>query len=137
MRMIAGGLVGGCILILSSTWGYADDASKQIQMLNSQLQVQLQRLQETQQKQIQKLNKQLQSQLKDVQTKLQDEMKNMNTMTQKKMKKMQDNLQSQIKQVHEEMLTGGASAASEPEKSAPAPDKAPKSARADEPVGLQ
>ena len=137
MRMMVSGLVSGCMMIVSSTWGYADDASKQIQMLNSQLQVQLQRLQETQQKQVQKLNTQLQAQLKEVQTKLQDEMKKMNTMTQTKMKKMQEDLQSQIKQLHEDMLTGGAMAAPEPEKKKADTPKPSKAAKADAPVGLQ
>ncbi|MDF1677506.1 MAG: hypothetical protein P1U32_02290 [Legionellaceae bacterium] len=119
MQRLTVGLLGGCIALLSTAAIGADSgATKQIQMLNSQLQVQLQRMQETQQKQIQKLNKQLQKQLKDTQTKLQDQMAQMNTATQKQMKDMQKNLQAQIKQVHEELLTGGATAA-------PADDKKP------------
>lgn len=91
-----------------------ESSSQQIQMLNSQLQVQLQRMQETQQKQIQQLNKQLQSQLKETQKKLQEQINQLNTMTEEKMKQMQKTLQAQIKQIHEEVLTGGAVSKAQP-----------------------
>lgn len=123
MRMSAKQLVGVFALCLSTASVYADDASKQIQMLNSQLQVQLQRIQETQQEQIQKLNKQLQDQLKDVQTKLQDQIQQVNKTTQDKMKEMQEKLQAEIKQVHEDMLTGGALAKPEDQSAEQKPRK--------------
>ncbi|MCH9757328.1 MAG: DUF4175 domain-containing protein [Gammaproteobacteria bacterium] len=114
MRMIGSGFVAGLIMILPSTGVYADAVSKQIQMLNSQLQVQMQRMQETQQKQVQELNTKLQKQLKETQTKLQKQIQDMNKMTQKQLKEVQTSLEGQIKQIHEEMLTGGAVSKPEP-----------------------
>ncbi len=142
MQRLIASFFGGCIALLSTTAiGAGADATKQIQMLNSQLQVQLQRMQETQQAQIQKLNKQLQKQLKDTQTKLQDQMAKMNTATQKQMQDMQKSLQAQIKQVHEELLTGGAvaSSASADDKKPADKDtkKAPKGGSESAPAGLQ
>ncbi len=130
MRTSIKQLLGASLLFVSTACVYADDTSKQIQMLNSQLQVQLQRIQETQQEQIQKLNKQLQGQLKDMQTKLQDQIQKVNKTNQEKMKKMQENLQAQIKKVHEEMLTGGALPQSDAEKPS-------KGSSSKEPVGLK
>ena len=122
MRMIIARLLSGCLFVLASTWGYADDTSKQIQMLNSQLQVQLQRMQEAQQKQVEALSKQFQSQLADTQQKLQDQIKSLNTATQKQMESMQKALDAKIQKVHEEVLTGGdlSTANNSPSNEAPA-----------------
>ncbi|MCH9762938.1 MAG: hypothetical protein K0U24_01675 [Gammaproteobacteria bacterium] len=111
MRMITCGFLGGCIMIFSSALFAADSASKQIQMLNGQLQVQLQRLQATQEKQLQTLNKQLQAQLQDTQKKLQSQIDTVNKTTQKQMAELKKSLEAQIKQVHQEVLTsaGGSS----------------------------
>lgn len=120
MQGIVKGVCVGAIMGLLTTPLYADDTSKQIQMLNSQLQVQLQRMQESQEKQIHTLNAQLQKQLKETQTKLQSEMQAMNASNQKKMKAMHDDLQAQIKQIHEMVLTGGAMGAAPEKAAAPA-----------------
>ena len=120
----------GSFIVLSATgaWSSAfggDDTAKQIQMLNSQLQVQLQQIQETQQKQIQKLNEQLQAQLKEVQTNLEAEIQDSHKKNEAKMKAIQDNLQAEIKKLRETVLTGGALSEAEPKKAdAKAPDSA-------------
>ncbi|MDP3562036.1 MAG: hypothetical protein Q8R83_07660 [Legionellaceae bacterium] len=85
-----------------TTNSYADDASKQIQMLNQQLQSQLQQVQETQQKQLNDLNKQLQTQVKQVQTDLQAQIQKVN----EQMKQMQTDLQAQIKQLQVNTVKG-------------------------------
>jgi gas vesicle protein len=107
MRMITCGFVAGCVMIFSSALFAADSTSKQIQMLNSQLQVQLQRLQASQEKQLQTLNKQLQAQLQDTQKKLQSQIDTLNKTTQAQMKELKKSLETQIKQVHEAVLTSG------------------------------
>ena len=111
---------GGLGLALSlssmSTHAAEDSASKQIQMLNSQLQSQLQQMQEKQQKQMQTLNKQIQAQLKETQTKLQAQIKELNKTTQEKMKAMQTTLHDEIEKVNEKVLTGGGAPAAESKK---------------------
>lgn len=123
MQWLGRRIIHGLIISTLYVPAYAaDGTSNQIQMLNSQLQVQMQRLHETQQKQIKELNQKLQGQLKETQEKLQAEIKDLHKKTEEKMKKMQEDLQAQIKQVHEEVLTGGALSRPE-EEPAKAPDK--------------
>jgi gas vesicle protein len=110
MQILLKGFFVGSILVGLSTLVYADDASKQVQMLNSQLQVQLKALQKSQQTQIQTLNKQLQTQLKTMQSTLEAQITDLNNKTEAKMKSLEASLEAQIKQVHEEVLTGGQSA---------------------------
>ena len=87
--------------------GHAEDnTSDQIQMLNSQIQAQLQQMQETQQKELKELNMQLQTQLKKMQTDLQEKIQTLNTQTQEQMKTMQTELQTQIKQVYDDATRG-------------------------------
>ena len=85
-------LVG--VLSLSSVCMASDDnTAKQIQMLNSQIQAQLQQLQESQQKQIKELNVKIQAQLQQMQTNLEAEIQKVNTQNQAQFKKIQDNIQ--------------------------------------------
>lgn len=106
-------VIGAVIVFLGvGSKVYADDASKQIQMLNSQLQVQFQRIQDTQNTQIQKLNDQFQKQLKEVQEKLQAQIQAEHHMTQEKLKTIQSTLDAKIDKVHEELLTGGLTSSS-------------------------
>lgn len=79
-----------------------DNVSKQIQQLNSQIQSQLQQIQETQQKQTKTMNTQIQAQLKQMQADLQAQIQKSNTNNQDQIKAMQTQLQTQIKQVHDE-----------------------------------
>ena len=78
------------LLGLCSVGYAADNSSQQIQLLNSQIQVQLQTLQSTQQKQIQALNKQLQGQIKQVQTDLQAQIQKLNTQIQAQLKQLEN-----------------------------------------------
>lgn len=119
MRIVICWLLSGCLLMLASVWAYADDTSKQLQMLNSQLQVQLQRMQEAQQKQVKALSAQFQSQLADTQKKLQAQIKALNQATQQQMEAIQKDLEAKIQKVHEEVLTGGEVATADTE--APSP----------------
>lgn len=98
------------ILLLGASPGvFAEDdsPSKQIQMLNSQIQSQLQQIQETQKKQISDLNKQLQAQLKKVQMDIQKQINEGYSKTQDQIKTVQDNLQKQIKQVSLDVTKAG------------------------------
>jgi len=83
-----------------------DDASKQMQMLNSQIQTQLQQIQEKQQNQMLALNKQVQDQLKQMQTKLEKEISDGYSKTQDQIKNLQTALQGQIKQVNDNLEKG-------------------------------
>ncbi|AHE67388.1 hypothetical protein [Legionella oakridgensis] len=100
-RIIMG---GACLLMLSSlSNAYADDnTTKQIQLLNSQIQAQLQKIQADQQNQIKQLNTQIQTQLKQLQQQLQDQIQQVNTDTQKQIQTLQTTLQNQIKQVQQQ-----------------------------------
>ncbi|MFZ4076431.1 MAG: hypothetical protein ACOYKA_00460 [Legionellaceae bacterium] len=84
----------------------ADNTSAQIQMLNSQLQAQLQQMQDTQQKQIKELNTQLQKQLSTLQKDLQTKIETVNTQTQEQMKTLKADLEKQIMQVYDEATQG-------------------------------
>ncbi len=107
MQVLLKGVFVGAAVIAVSNWVYADDASKQMQLLNSQLQVQLQAMQKAQQAQIKQLNKQLQAEMKTVQEKLEAEIKAIDTTTNKKLNSMQARFQAEIKAIHEAVLTGG------------------------------
>lgn len=84
-----------CMLSISSVCMAADgdNTAKQIQLLNSQIQAQLQQLQESQQKQIKELNVKVQAQLQQAQTNLEAEIQKANTQNQVQFKQIQDNIQ--------------------------------------------
>jgi len=87
------GYLGLVLLCSMSSMGFAaDNVSKQIQMLNSQIQTQLQQIQEAQQKQIKAMNTQLQTQMKQMQVTLQAQIQTLNTQTQAQMKTLQTGL---------------------------------------------
>lgn len=99
------------VLLMGTAHGaFAADesASKQIQMLNSQIQSQLQQMQEAQKKQNKDLNTQLQAQLKKVQTDIQKQINEGYAKTQDQIKTVQDNLQGQIKQVSADITKAAA-----------------------------
>lgn len=81
-----------------------DNATQQLQVLNSQIQAQLEAMQATQQKQMKDLNTQIQNQLKQMQTTLDSKINTMNAQIQKQMQTMNDTVQKQIKQVHDEKM---------------------------------
>lgn len=78
----------------------ADSADSKIQLLNSQIQTQLQHMQEDQQKQMTDLNKKIQDQLKEIKGELDSKIKEVNSIAQEKMQKIQEELQAQIKQIN-------------------------------------
>lgn len=83
--------------------GYAEnDATKQVQLLNSQIQAQFQQIQASQQAQIKTLNDQIQTQIKQMQTELQAQIQKVNTTAQEQIKLVQTTLQQQIQQVQKE-----------------------------------
>lgn len=90
------------ILLLAAGKGtYADDSvSKQIQMLNSQIQAQLQQIQEAQKKTDKVFNDQIQAQLKQIQTDIQKQINEGYKKTQDQIKAVQDAMQKQIQQVN-------------------------------------
>ena len=95
-------MINGLLLSCLSVNLYAADASsasQQVQLLNSQIQVQLQEMQQVQQKQVIELNTKLQAQLLKMQTTLEQQMQTMNQDLQAKMKTMQDNLTQQMQQL--------------------------------------
>lgn len=94
-------LVFGAVNIISAA---DDDTSKQLQMLNSQIQSQLQQIQEKQKNQDIEFNKQIQSQLKQIQSDIQKQIADGYNKTQAQIKKVQDTLQGQIKQVSEDAI---------------------------------
>ena len=99
-------LVLTSLLLLGMPSVCADNVTDQIQLLNSQIQAQLQNVQQKQQQQIKTLNTQLQTQLKQMQSDLQAQIQKVNTQTQAQMKHMQTTLQQQIQQFQEN-ATGG------------------------------
>ena len=86
------------------TYAATDNTAQQIQQLNSQIQVQLQKLQADQQKQLMTLNAQLQVQMKQVQAAIQAQIQKMNTQTQDQMKKLQATLEQEIKTVQKQSV---------------------------------
>lgn len=92
-------------LILVATYNAAcadsNNVSQQIQLLNSQIQAQLQKVQTDQQGQIQALNKQIQIQIKQMQTDLQTQIQTANAQTQAQLKQLQTTLQDQIKAIQQ------------------------------------
>ena len=127
----------GGVLLVCSMSAKADDASQQIQLLNSQIQAQLQQMQAAQQKQISTLNQQTQQQLKDLQTLLQNKMLASNKSTQEQIKTLQTTLQAQIQQVQAERAQSTPSVSSEEAKTpaaAEAPSPSPMSMPALHPI---
>jgi t-SNARE complex subunit (syntaxin) len=96
-------LMFGYMVFSLSNNSFAGEA-QQIQMLNSQIQAQLQQMQETQQKQIADLNTQVQGQLKKMKDELSAQIATLNTNYQADLKKMQNDLQAQIKQVQSDVV---------------------------------
>ncbi len=88
---------------ISGTCVADDDASKQIQMLNTQIQAQLQQIQEAQKKHDKDFNTQIQTQLKQLQSDIQKEISDGYNKTQDQIKKVQDTFQAQIKQISEDV----------------------------------
>jgi ElaB/YqjD/DUF883 family membrane-anchored ribosome-binding protein len=87
---------------LMHTAAYAvDDASKQVQMLNTQIQSQLQQIQENQKNVDKNLNAEIQGQLKKMQSDLQKQIDDGYYKTQNQIKAVQDALQQQIMQVND------------------------------------
>ena len=106
-----------CVLLSAflSDYSFAaeqNSASQQVQMLNSQIQVQLQQLQQTQQQQILDLNTKLQAQMQKIQTTLEQELQTMHSQVQDQIKTMQANFNQQMQQI------SGASVQPSPAKSA-------------------
>ena len=86
--------IGACSM------GYAaDNTSQQIQLLNSQIQAQLQKIQADEKKQIDANNASIQAQLKKLQTDLQAQLVANNAKSQDQLKQMQTTLQQQIVQM--------------------------------------
>ena len=90
-------------IVTSGVYDDNDNASKQMQMLNSQIQSQLQQMQEAQKKREKAEHSQTQAQLKKVQDDIQKQIKDSYDLTQKQLKTMQDTLQAQIKQIKKEL----------------------------------
>ncbi len=98
-------LVGSLLLsAVFNTVFAADNTSQQIQLLNSQIQAQLQKMQTDQQTQIQTLNTQIQTQIKQIQTDLQAQISKVNSQTQDQIKQLQATLEQQIKQVQQQAV---------------------------------
>ena len=91
-------LVGVCKM----TYAANDNVSQQIQMLNSQIQAQMAKVQADQQKQILTFNTQMQAQIKQVQTELQAQIQKANAQTQSQIMLLQTTLQQQIKTVQQQ-----------------------------------
>ena len=133
-------VLGGGVLLLMSAWANAaEDTSKQVELLNSQLKVQLQQMQEAQEKQIETLNQSLQKQLQTMHADLQDQMQQAYTKNQKKIDALQASLEAQIKVLQDEVLTGGAASKAVTEATPPtsntSPDVSPDTTKS--PVGIQ
>lgn len=78
------------------------------QQLNTQIQAQLQQIQEKQTKATLESYKKIQAQLKQLNDDLGAQIKKVNDQTQAQMKKMQDDLQAQIKQVQADAVKSSA-----------------------------
>ena len=101
MKRIASGALGVFMfgLVGASNAG-SGDVSQQIQMLNSQIQAQLQKMQADQQKLNQTFNAQVQAQLKQMQSQLQDQIKKASDQSTSQLKQVQAGLEQEIQQVH-------------------------------------
>lgn len=93
MQKLKSGLLVWILSISSVCMAAEDSVSKQVQMLNSQIQAQLHQLQETQQKQMKDLNIKVQAQLQQMQTNLEAEIQKANTQNQAQFKQIHDSLQ--------------------------------------------
>lgn len=99
-------LFAALALLGTSAISFADgqnNVSQQIQLLNSQIQTQLQRIQASQQESITQLNKQIQTQLKQIESNFEAEMQKLNSQTEAQIKKIEASLQGEIKQLQQEM----------------------------------
>lgn len=96
-------IIASLLLLGTIDGSYAsDNVSKQIELLNSQIQAQLEGLHADHQKQLDVLNKQLQAQLKSVQSHLEAEIKKSNAISQTQIKQVQTNLQKQIQDIQKQ-----------------------------------
>lgn len=92
------------VACLCSGDGFADNgSSQQIQMLNSQIQAQMQQMQEIQQKQVKEMNLKIQAQLKELQSTLQDQIQKVNTQNQTALKQLKDSFQAEINQLQDQI----------------------------------
>lgn len=89
------------VLVTISNITYADsnNVSQQIQLLNSQIQAQLQKVQVDQQNQILAMNKQVQMQLKQMQTDLQAQIQSANAQNQEQLKQLHAAMQVQLQNI--------------------------------------
>ena len=102
MKQTIQGIIVGLMCVGCASVGYtADNTSQQIQLLNSQIQAQLEKVQQQQQKQIQTMNAQTQAQIKQVQATLEAQIQKMNNDTNEQVKKLKTALEEQIKQVQQ------------------------------------
>ena len=92
------------VICAATNLAHADDAnvSQQIQLLNSQIQAQFQKIKAEQQNQIKTLNSKVQAQLKQMQTDLQTQIQKANALNQDQIKQLQTSFQQQLNQVHQE-----------------------------------
>lgn len=99
-KRASGALAVFLIGLVGASNAGGSDVSQQIQMLNSQIQAQLQKMQADQQKLNQTFNAQVQGQLKQMQTELQDQIKKASAESQSQLKQVQAGLEQEIQQVH-------------------------------------
>ena len=99
MEKMKTGLLVWMLTISSVCMASEEGVSKQVQMLNSQIQAQLQQLQESQQKQLKDLNVKVQAQLLQMQTNLEAEIQKLNTQNQAQLKQIHDTIQ-QLQENH-------------------------------------
>lgn len=104
MRKILASVSASALLGFVSGVNAAEDStSKQIQMLNSQIQSQIQQMQEVQRKNDKAYHDKIQAQLKQIQMDIQKQISQGYNQTEEQIKKVQDTLQKEIKQVKEDV----------------------------------
>lgn len=91
-------VVSICAVFLKPAWA-DESASKQIQMLNSQIQSQLQAMHLKNQEQIKTLNNQVQEQLQELHKSTQSMVAKLNQQLSAQIKKVESDLQAEIQQV--------------------------------------
>lgn len=94
------GLLLSTTLLLSVTGNVqAADTAKQLEAINTQIQTQLQKMQDDQKKQEQEINTQIQAQLKQLQTEMQEKIKDNYTQSQEQIKVAKEKLESEIQNI--------------------------------------
>lgn len=94
---------------------YAENTTEQVQLLNTQIQSQLQKIQASTQTQLKQLNTQIQAQMKQLQSDLQTKMQTLQTQTQTQLKQLQESLQKELTKVHEQVNKGAVTIPQEPQ----------------------